>query len=122
MADQTPDRQHFSLLLVDQGGAGDVPAMVRLRLGLKRLLRAHGLRCESVVEGTPAPAATGQADPLRAEITRQVGRLRDTADTLLTLLADSPAGALELSRVVVLLDEVSGWLDEAVDLMAGEVE
>jgi hypothetical protein len=46
------ERPCFTLTLRDHGAAGDARVELRLRAALKRLLRAYGLRCTSIVEGS----------------------------------------------------------------------
>jgi hypothetical protein len=41
----------FTLTLVDVGGADDPPVIIRLRQGLKGLLRSLKFRCQAAVEG-----------------------------------------------------------------------
>ena len=52
-------RERFALVVEDAGDAGDPSVIIRLRLFLKRALRAYGLRC---VEARPARPA-GPASP-----------------------------------------------------------
>lgn len=55
------DQETFTLTLNAIPDQHDRPAAVRLRLGLKYLLRACALRCTSVTLATPAtiPASAG---------------------------------------------------------------
>ncbi|MFO0845847.1 MAG: hypothetical protein U0797_26270 [Gemmataceae bacterium] len=53
-------RQTFYITVVDAAGAGDAPAVIRLKAVLKRLLRTWSFRCTGVAElppGQPAPPA-----------------------------------------------------------------
>jgi hypothetical protein len=65
----------YLITLVDAGGPDLPPVEIRLRAGLKRLLRSYSLRCLAAVE-----LAGGEGDDQQAEVARLRGLVEGLAE------------------------------------------